>query len=147
MAEAAGKAAMLLLEPETLLRRTVALTARSLGLAQVHEAASTALARRLLKSQVFNGAVIAIDREQADGAPSLELIDELRRGETASNAAIPIAVMVERCDAALLMALRERGVGRIILKAFRARALLDTFAEFEAARLLPAAPVLPYRSE
>lgn len=45
------------------------------------------------------------------------------------------------------MALRERGVGRIILKPFRARALLDTFAEFEAARLLPALPAQPYRSE
>jgi hypothetical protein len=52
---------MLLVEPATLLRRTVALTARSLGLANVHEAASHSLALRLLKDTAFDGALIAFD--------------------------------------------------------------------------------------
>ncbi len=130
----AGKMDMLLVEPETLLRRTVALTARSLGMAQVHEAASTAQAQRLLKAQAFHGVVIAIDATPGDAVGPLDLVDELRRGGTRSAPSVPIAVMVEQCDAALLMALRERGVARIILKPFRARELLDTFSQFSAAR-------------
>ena len=126
---------VLLLEPETLLRRTVSLTARSLGIARVHEAATQALALRLIKAHAFHGAVIAIDPQPgAAGLLPLDLVDELRRGDSASKPSIPIAVMVEKCDASLLMALRERGISRIILKPFRARILLDTFAEFGAAQ-------------
>jgi hypothetical protein len=52
---------MLLVEPEPLLRRTVSLTARTLGLGHVHEAASIDAARRLLAERRFNGAVIAVE--------------------------------------------------------------------------------------
>ncbi len=51
---------MLLVEPVTLLRRTVSLTARSLGLGAVHEAANQASALKLLYGQRFHGAVIAL---------------------------------------------------------------------------------------
>ena len=124
---AAAKLDMLLVEPVTLLRRTVALTARSLGLANVHEAASNILAERLLKSQRFHGAVIAIDG--AGAAPALELLDRVRSGNSISDAGMPIAVMADHCDAALLAALQARGVSRIILKPFRARALIDTITD------------------
>ena len=134
MADTSGQLDMLLMEPETLLRRTVAMTARSLGVAHVHEAASMALAQRLLRARVFHGVVIAIDPHLDDAGGPLALVDELRRGETRSAKSVPIAVMLTQCDAAMLMALRERGVGRIILKPFRARALLDTFADFAGAR-------------
>lgn len=122
---------MLLVEPATLLRRTVSLTARSLNLANVHEAASHALALELLSRTAFDGAMIAIDDLHGDDASSaLALLDKVRGGSTASAAGIPVAVMTERCDAATLSALRERGVTRILLKPFKARNLLDTFAAF-----------------
>jgi len=116
---------MLLVEPETMLRRTVALTARSLGMANVHEAASTVAARELLRQQRFDGAVIAID---AGGGHDLSLLDQLRQGRTISRASIPVAVLAAQCDAILLASLRERGVNRVILKPFRARTLLDCFS-------------------
>jgi CheY-like chemotaxis protein len=125
---------MLLVEPATLLRRTVALTARSLGLANVHEAASHALALRLLKDTAFDGALIAFDSahlvEQADGASAIGLLDQVRAGSTASRTTIPIAVMIDQCDAATLAALRARGVSRVLLKPFKARNLVDTFVTF-----------------
>jgi CheY-like chemotaxis protein len=116
---------MLLVEPETMLRRTVALTARSLGMANVHEAASTVAARELLRQQRFDGAILSID---ANGGHDLTLLDQLRQGRTISKASIPVAVLAAQCDSQLLETLRERGVNRIIIKPFRARALLDTFA-------------------
>jgi CheY-like chemotaxis protein len=116
---------MLLMEPEDMLRRTVSLTARSLGMAEIHEAASPALARQMLREQRFHGLVIAID---CGAVHDFSLLDQVRQGKTASSPAIPIAVLAERCDAPLIAALRERDVNRVILKPFRARVLLDAFA-------------------
>jgi len=103
----------------------VALTARSLGMAQVQEAASLALARQMLREQPFDGALIAID---AGDAFDLSLLDQVRQGASASRADIPLAVLAARCDDALLAALRQRGIERIVLKPFRARTLLEAFS-------------------
>ncbi|WP_028101048.1 response regulator [Pseudoduganella violaceinigra] len=116
---------MLLVEPESVLRRTVALTARSMGLAEVQEAASTSLARQMLGQRAFHGALISID---AGDAFDLSLLDLVRQGQSASRPRIPLAVLASRCDETLLTALRERGINRIVLKPFRARALLDAFS-------------------
>ncbi len=123
--------AMLLVEPATLLRRTVALTARSMGLGTVHEAASHAMALRLLKATSFDGVLIAVDDLQGDGATgAIGLLDQVRAGATASRTTIPIAVMLDQVDAPMLAALRARGVTRVLLKPFKARNLVDTFTVF-----------------
>ena len=124
---------MLLVEPETLLRRTVSLTARSLGLGQIHEACSIAAAQRMLQEQAFSGAVISIDCASGERAAyDLSLLDQVRNGLSASPSTIPIAVMAECATAELLRNLRGRDIERVILKPFRAKTLLDTFAAFEA---------------
>ncbi|MES2075695.1 MAG: response regulator [Pseudomonadota bacterium] len=129
-----AEAQMLLVEPEALLRQTVALTARSLGMGTIHEAASGAVARRLLQAHAFDGAVFAIDcADGADGCFDLSLLDQVRGGQSASAADIPIAIMVEHATCALLKQLQTRQVHRLILKPFRARVLLDTFASFGSA--------------
>jgi CheY-like chemotaxis protein len=155
---------MLLVEPVTLLRRTVSLTARSLGLGDVHEAASMAMALKLLNGKRFHGAVIALQPPvmgtnepmtdapegtgeaaasgQANQAPQasipeyqeLALIDAVRGGLSACHRDMPIAVMVEQVSPELVVLLRERKISRVILKPFRARDLLDAFAAFAAAR-------------
>jgi hypothetical protein len=60
-------------EPETLLRRTVALTARALGLGRVHEAASIQVARRMLDSQPFDGARIPVGCIDFEGRRAYDL--------------------------------------------------------------------------
>ncbi|TFW22808.1 response regulator [Duganella callida] len=120
---------MLLVEPQPLLRKTVSMTARSLGLGTVHEAASVQAAERLLRERGFDGAVISIDC--ADGV-DLALLDRVRAGQSASDAAMPIAVMVEQATTELMHALRERKVSRVILKPFRAKILLEAFAALGA---------------
>ena len=122
---------MLLVEEQTLLRRTVSLTARSLGLGTVHEAASLSAAERLLRDHAFQGAVISIDCGVAQGYDyNLALLDTVRGGLSASASTIPIAVMVDHATADMLAALRERQVSRVILKPFRAKVLLDAFSSF-----------------
>ncbi len=122
---------MLLLEPATLLRRTVALTARSMGLANVHEAASHELALRLLKGQAFDGALIAVDDFHSEsGSNAIALLDQVRSGSTASRPGIPIAVMIAQVDVSMLAALRARCVTHVLVKPYKARSLVDTFASF-----------------
>ena len=121
---------MLLVEPESMLRRTVALTARSMGLADVQEAANAPLARQLLGQRAFHGALISID---AGDAFDFTLLDLVRQGHSASRPRIPIAVLASRCDDVLLAALRERAITRIVLKPFRARTLLDAFSSLAGA--------------
>ncbi|HEY8608511.1 MAG TPA: response regulator [Noviherbaspirillum sp.] len=124
---------MLLLENDPLLRRTVVLTARSLGIGEVHETGSPAIARRLLREHAFSGAVIALDfGERKIAEYDLGVIDAIRENEGCRD--IPVAVLVDYCDVQLLQALRQRAVTRVILKPFRARTLLDTFIAFHEAQ-------------
>ena len=128
---------ILLVEPEPMLRRTVVMTARSLGLSQVHEAASNEAALRLLRSRSFHGAVVAVNciGSGADRQYDLGLIDRLRADDPGKT--MPIAIMAEQATAELLGALRERNISRVILKPFRARVLLETIERFGAAARKP----------
>lgn len=119
---------MLLVEPEDMLRRTVSLTARSLGMAEIDEAPSVQAAQRLLRQHRYRGAVIAID---AGALHDYSLLDQVRQGQSACDAQMPIAVLANRADPAMIAALRGLGVQRIILKPFRAKVLLEAFAALE----------------
>ncbi|CAH0224734.1 hypothetical protein SRABI118_02312 [Massilia sp. Bi118] len=123
---------MLLVEPETLLRRTVSLTARSLGLGMVHEAASVEAARRLLGQRRFDGAVIAVECVEGEGERryDMTLVELIRQGLSLSDADMPIAIMADRATTELVKELQGRGIGRVILKPFRAKVLLEAIADF-----------------
>lgn len=122
---------ILLVEPEALLRRTVVMTARSLNIGQVHEAASTEAALRMLRSRTYHGAVIAVDCLGSGGGRryDLSLIDQLRFGDAGAQD-IPIAIMADQATPELLNALHDRRISRVILKPFRAKVLLETIANF-----------------
>ncbi len=129
---------ILLVEPEPVLRRTVVMTARSLGMSQVHEAANNDAALRMLRSRTFHGAVIAVDcvGHGADQQYDLGLIDRLRADDTPGKT-MPIAIMAEQATAELLSALRDRNISRVILKPLRAKVLLETIEKFSAVPRLP----------
>jgi len=118
---------ILLVEPEHLLRRTVALTVRSLGTSEITEAATYPAAHELSAGRAFDGAVIALEwplsQEQHRG---LTLIQQIRGGHSASLPSIPIAALVQSCTAETIGLLRSCGVGRILIKPFRVRDVIDT---------------------
>jgi DNA-binding NarL/FixJ family response regulator len=135
MNEASKHLNMLLVEEQTLLRKTVSMTARSLGIGTVHEAATIQAAERMLRERAFQGAVISIDCGAGQGCQyNLALLDKVRNGMSASDAKIPIAVMVDQATTDLMRELRDRQVSRVILKPFRARILLEAFESFGAKR-------------
>ena len=123
---------ILLVEPEALLRRTVSMTARSMGMSQVHEAATTGVAMRMVRQRRFNGAVIAVDcvGSGADRRYDLSLIDELRAADAPGARPMPIAILADQATPTLLAELRDRRISRVILKPFRAKVLLETIAGF-----------------
>jgi CheY-like chemotaxis protein len=130
----ADKMHILLVEPETLLRRTVAMTARSLDLGQVHEAAGADIALSMARSRTFHGAVIAVDcvGSGSERRYDLDLVDRLRENEPPGTP-MPIAIMTREASPALLLELRARRISRVILKPFRAKVLLETIVNFGAA--------------
>jgi CheY-like chemotaxis protein len=118
---------ILLVEPADLLRRTVSLTVRSLGTADVTEAATYPTAQQFCARRAFDGAVIALDWPfSIDNCQGLSLIQQVRSGHCASPSSIPIAVLVESCDAELLGVLRGCAISRVLIKPFRVRDVIDT---------------------
>jgi len=118
---------ILLVEPANLLRHTVSLTLRSLGTAEVTEAATYLLAHQLCERRRFDGAVIALEwPETSDAHRGLTLIQQIRSGEGACPPSMPITVLVDSCNQELLQVLRSCGISRILIKPFRVRDVIDT---------------------
>lgn len=117
-----SRKSLLLLEPDFMVRHTVALTARSTGLADVQEAPSLKTAQDILRRTSFDGLLLALGNEDQE----LELIEQLRSGQTQSPAGAVVAVMVTQCDTARAEKLRLVGVNQIILRPFKVKTLLGT---------------------
>lgn len=130
----AGDFNILLVEPANLLRRTVALTVRSLGSAEVTEAAAYPTAHQFCERRRFDGAVIAVEWPlPVDSCKGLALIQQIRHGQGPSAPSIPIAVLVDSCNAELLEVLRACEVKRILIKPFRVRDVIDTIDKMREA--------------
>jgi len=90
----AGKAlpAVLLVEPQFVLRRTIVTVARELGLVEFHEATSVARAMPALASRRFVGVVIDI----GEGPEALAMLARLRDGGYACAPRIPVIAMTSQ---------------------------------------------------
>lgn len=126
-----GRAAsgrLLIIEPQFVLRRTVSTMAREMGLAEVQEAATTALAGRLLDEQRFDGLLIALDED----GEALLLLEGLRTGQWPQPTGLPVAAMASACDVELALRLKELDVTRLLLKPFKVRGVLEAIAALRA---------------
>ncbi len=117
---------LLLIEPDYVMRRTLALTASSNRLAQVVETGSHERVAALVRQQRFDGFIIAIN-EMRDG---LHWIETVRAGHTASDNDAPIVVLAERMDHGLAQQLRNHRVRRILLKPCRVKTLMEALSVY-----------------
>lgn len=130
---------VLLVEPGHLLRRTVSLTLRGLGTAEVTEAATYQTAQALCAGRRFDAAVIAVEWPlPQDAYRGLTLIQQIRSGESACAPGMPVAAMVESCTTELLQVLGACGITRILIKPFRVRDVVDTIEKIRGAEAGPA---------
>ncbi len=123
------KLPLLLAEPNALLRQTVALTAQSIQVGPVLQAASLHLAQRMMAEQAFAAVILPLDSDETDGSKGmLELIQKLRSGATRSASSVPIFVTATVCNRSDAELLAAAGIQRMLIKPFKARLLLEALA-------------------
>ena len=128
------KLPILLVESNALVRQAVALTAASLSLGPVSQAASIQGALRLMQSQPFAAAILPLQSDgDEDGRQFFELLDALRAGSTQSDQAIAVFVTAAACSKEEVGQMMAAKVRRILIKPFKARTLIDVLAEISAA--------------
>ena len=119
---------VLLVEPQFVLRRTIAMVARDLGMVDFYEASNVGRARTLLAGDAFDGLVLAVQ----EGAQVMELLSDLRRGRFATPPDVRVVVLAtdgKPVDEARLQAL---GVTRVLGKPVRISDLLAAIADAQA---------------
>lgn len=116
---------ILLIEPQFVLRRTIAMVARDLGMVDFQEASNVARARTLLAGEAYAGLVLDL----AEGPQAMELLSDLRQGKFATPSDARVIVLStdgKPVDAARLQAL---GVDRVLNKPVRISDLLSALAQ------------------
>lgn len=119
---------VLLVEPQFVLRRTIVMVARDLGMVDFHEASNVGRARTLLAGDAFDGLVLDVQ----EGAQAMELLSDLRRGRFATAPDVRVVVLAtdgKPVDEAPLQAL---GVTRVLGKPVRISDLLAAIADAQA---------------
>jgi len=113
---------VLVIEPDGLVRSTVAAVVRELDLAQVHQAASVQTGAQVLTNTAVDVLVLSL----ADNDAALDLLISLREGKCSSDSSIPVVVIASACDSALALRLKELDVFRLLLRPFRIRDVVQT---------------------
>ena len=112
---------LLLVEPQFLIRRTVAAVARDMRLANPKELTTIEQAESLVAFQSYDALFLSMDEEAA----ALELMSRVRNGDTKCAADIPIAVTAATCGTPLALRLKHLDVRRLILRPFKVKGVLD----------------------
>lgn len=119
------KRRLLVVEPQSLWRRTLAAVVRDLGVAEVEECLRVDAARQRLWRDDAEALVLSLDDER-DAA--LALLHSLRTDHHAPRARLPVIVLAECCDNELLLRLQSLQVHRLLIKPFRLRQVLAAVA-------------------
>jgi len=120
---------LMLVDPHSLFRRTVAMVARELDLADIREVSTIESAQRQLEHEAFDALLLDI----GDGLASLSLMQNLRSGALRSAADMPVALTAEAVDAATLALFKPLQVQRVMLKPFKVKTALEVVSALTGA--------------
>lgn len=112
---------ILLVEPQFVLRRTMVMVARDLGMVDFQEASSVGRARALLATEAYEGVVLDLQ----EGPQALELLSELRQGRFATPRDTRVVVLAGGGSQVDTERLQGLGVARVLGKPVRISELLD----------------------
>ena len=112
---------ILLVEPQFVLRRTMVMVARDLGMVDFHEASSVGRARALLATGAYEGLVLDLQ----EGPQALELLSELRQGRFATPRHARVVVLAGGGSPVDAERLQGLDVVRVLDKPVRISELLD----------------------
>lgn len=128
-----GLPRILLVEPDGLVRGTVASVCRDLGLAEVVQAVNCELVPKALADDSLSACILSLT--DCDGA--LDVLERLRQGEFACQADMPVALTATGIDAATAARLKPLRIRRLLLKPFKIRDLVTTVEALVAATTVP----------
>jgi CheY-like chemotaxis protein len=120
-----GPRSLLLVEPDSLFRRTVAMVARELKLAEVFEASSHEAAQKLLAQRSYDAMLLDIDASLT----GLALLHTVRSGSTRCDAKLPVAVTASTIDASTVAMFKPLEIRRVMLKPFKVKTVLEVVAD------------------
>ena len=112
---------ILLVEPQFVLRRTMVMVARDLGMVDFQEASSVGRARALLATDAYEGVVLDLQ----EGPQALELLSELRQGRFATPRDTRVVVLAGGGSQLDTERLQGLDVARVLGKPVRISELLD----------------------
>ena len=112
---------ILLVVPQFVLRRTMVMVARDLGMVDFHEASSVGRARALLATGAYEGLVLDLQ----EGPQALELLGELRQGRFATPRDARVVVLAGGGSPVDAERLQGLDVARVLGKPVRISELLD----------------------
>lgn len=116
---------VLLVEPQFVLRRTIAIVARDLGMVDFHEASNVARARTLLATGTYEGLVLDLE----EGPQALDLLSDVRQGKTGHPRDLKIIVLAADLPPIEASRLQELGIGSVMKKPVRITELLNAVVE------------------
>jgi hypothetical protein len=116
---------VLLIEPDGLVRGTVASVCRELQVARVRQAISVSAGEQWLKTGQPHGLLISL----TEGDVALDFLTRLRAGALRCDAELPVAAMARAGDAALVARLKELNVRRLLLQPFKLRDVVHTLEQ------------------
>ena len=117
-----GAAQVLLIEPDNLVRGTVASVCRDMNLVRIVQASSLAQGEQCLLARPVQGLMLSL----VEGDAALDLLERLRASAFASEAAIPVVVMAGACTKEQALRLKALDVRRLLLQPFRLRDVINT---------------------
>ena len=112
---------ILLVEPQFVLRRTMVMVARDLGMVDFQEASSVGRARALLATDAYEGVVLDLQ----EGPQALELLSELRQGRFATPRDARVVALAGGGSPVDAERLQGLDVARVLDKPVRISELLD----------------------
>ncbi len=112
---------VLLTEAQFVLRRTIVMVARDLGMVDFDEASNVGRARTLLTTGVYTGLVLDLE----DRSLAMSLLSDLRHGKFSCPADIPVVVLAAEIHAEDSSRLETLGVSRVLRKPVRIREIFN----------------------
>ena len=119
---------LLLVEPHSLFRSTLANVARQFARVDVHETSSLDAARLALETQCFDALMLNV----GDKLGGLDLLQLLRDGGTLNPTDLPTALLAESIDQASIDRIKAMAPKRLLLMPFKVRTALDVITELMA---------------
>ena len=123
--------AILLVEPDHLLRRTVVASARSLFTVEIDETSRYEKAQALAKSRRYDGLILALDEE---GDHALGLVQQLRAGTLLPAHDSPVVLMGYEPDRRRGEIIQVLAVQRFVPKPIKVRHILEVLAQMAPPR-------------